>query len=489
MKFSVVKIVQSYINKKNINNLKKTINIRNLIICVVALLVFISAYYFSRPVVFDYESNKKVFENKISNYLKASSSIEGGISFSFFPRPRIIVENLNVKLNESNNKPLILNKSNFFVPISKLHSPNKIKIKKIYVTEQKIKIYPSQFKNYLEYFQKNNVNNIIFKNCEIFFVDAQSNIISINDFDLKNKFSEKKGSISAQGIFSQNKFKLKFVNQKDQEKYLDFSIPDLNTKLKITFNKESKLEKKSGKLNLKIIDNILMLNFFEDKNYEISNSFFRNKFLNSKIDGKINFKDNFYFDLSFDVNQVNLRKLFQDFAGSENSQSPVSFNISKKINGKAKVKIGRNETYFGRIDATNFILLFENGDIKIKSGSISLGKNAKSKFAGSISGQGKDQKITFFINFFAEDGKNFLKKLNMKTKDNNFSFSAIGTINIMQKKIRFNNLTISEEKVQGRNLSIVENYFNQYVIDDNPLGFFDFFKIKKFVSKVNQDFE
>ena len=77
----------------------------------------------------------------------------------------------------------------------------------------------------------------------------------------------------------------------------------------------------------------------------------------------------------------------------------------------------------------------------------------------------------------------------MKTKDNNFSFSAIGTINIMQKKIRFNNLTISEEKVQGRNLSIVENYFNQYVIDDNPLGFFDFFKIKKFVSKVNQDFE
>ena len=50
MKTSAIKIVQSYFNKKNINNLKKFINARNIIIGVVAFFVITTVYYLLRPV-------------------------------------------------------------------------------------------------------------------------------------------------------------------------------------------------------------------------------------------------------------------------------------------------------------------------------------------------------------------------------------------------------------------------------------------------------
>ena len=145
------------------------------------------------------------------------------------------------------------------------------------------------------------------------------------------------------------------MNEKNKEKYLDFSVPNLSTYLKIIFNEESNLEKTSGKLNLKIFNNIFLLNFDGDNIYKISESFFRSKFLNSKLDGTINFKDNFYFDLNSRINQVSLRKLFLYYDSSIRDKSSGQFNISKKINGKINVNLKKNESYIGVVEKTNFI--------------------------------------------------------------------------------------------------------------------------------------
>ena len=304
MKTLNIKIVTSYLNKKNINNLKKLINTRNLIIGTVVFTIVIILSYLLRPVFFDYESNKEILKEKINNYLKVQSNITGDVSYYFFPKPRIVVENLEINFDDSNKKPIILKKSNFSISLFKLKSLNEIEIKKTYITNQRIQIFPTQFKSYLEYFQKYNVENFILKNCEIFFIDSQNNDISINNFNLKNYFRKNKETISIKGVFAQNKFKIRFLNEKNKEKYLDFSVPNLSTYLKIIFNEESNLEKTSGKLNLKIFNNIFLLNFDGDNIYKISESFFRSKFLNSKLDGTINFKDNFYFDLNSRINQV-----------------------------------------------------------------------------------------------------------------------------------------------------------------------------------------
>ena len=115
-------------------------------------------------------------------------------------------------------------------------------------------------------------------------------------------------------------------------------MPSLNTKLKIDFDKNSNLKKTAGKLNLKILNNILLINFDGEKSYKLSDSFFRSKFLNSKINGTINFKNNFYFDLNLGINQVNFKKLFKYYNFFDDPYSN-QFNISKKINGKINIKL------------------------------------------------------------------------------------------------------------------------------------------------------
>ena len=489
MKTSAIKMVQAYLNKKNINNLKKFANTRIIIIGIVAFVVIIAAYYISKPIFFNYESSKEIFEKKISNYLKTNSKIKGDISYYFFPSPRITVKNLELNFDKSGDDPIILKKSNFLISVSELKSPKDIKIKKAYVSDQRIKIYPKKLKNYIEYFQKNNVDNFVLKNCEIFFVDNQNNDISITNFDLKTTFDKDREKISINGVFSGSKFKLNFLDEEKKEKYLDFSIPDLNARLKIIFNKDSNLKKSSGKLNLKILNNILSLNFDGGEVYKISESFFRNKFLNSKLEGTINFKDNFYFDLNFKINQINLRKFFLHSYSFLKDDSSGQFNISKKINGKVNVDLKRTDSFVGRIEKTNFTLLFENGGLKIKSGSANIGKNGRLKFNISLLGAGKDQKIIFFINFLSEKGKEFMKKFNLSTEEGSINLNAIGSINVAGKKIKFDNLIVNKEKLQGRNLNLVEDSFDKYVIKENILGFLDFFKIKKFTKEVFENLE
>ena len=111
MKTSAIKMVQSYLSKKNINNLKEFINIRNIIISIFVLVVAGSLFYLSRPIFFDYESNKEFFKKKISNYLKIQTNIKGDISYSAFPTPRIVIKDLELNFTDSKKKPIVLNKS------------------------------------------------------------------------------------------------------------------------------------------------------------------------------------------------------------------------------------------------------------------------------------------------------------------------------------------------------------------------------------------
>ena len=92
------------------------------------------------------------------------------------------------------------------------------------------------------------------------------------------------------------------------KKYLKLIFPGLKQNLEINFDKQSTLKKLSGDLKLNIFDSILLLNFEGKDNFEISKSYLRNKYLNSKIDGKISFKNPFNFNVNLDINQINIKK-------------------------------------------------------------------------------------------------------------------------------------------------------------------------------------
>ena len=60
------------------------------------------------------------------------------------------------------------------------------------------------------------------------------------------------------------------------------------------------------------------MNFEGKDDFEISKSYLRNKYLNSKIEGKISFKNPFNFNVNLDINQINLRRLFKNYENNNN---------------------------------------------------------------------------------------------------------------------------------------------------------------------------
>ena len=83
----------------------------------------------------------------------------------------------------------------------------------------------------------------------------------------------------------------------------------------------------------------------------------------------------------------------------------------------------------------------------------------------------------------------FLKKFYLNTENQNISFNTSGKITLIEKKIKFDNLIINNQKLEGKNLNLVEDSFNTHVIKDSVLGSLDFFKIKKFVREAHEILE
>ena len=133
MKTSAIKILQSYFNKKNIYNLKKIVNGKKLAIGSIAIFIFIILTYLLRPIFFDYELEKQVLKNKIDNHLKLQTNITGEISYYFFPKPRVVVEGLELDFANSKKRELVIKNSIFYISPFKLQSLKNIEIKKVYI--------------------------------------------------------------------------------------------------------------------------------------------------------------------------------------------------------------------------------------------------------------------------------------------------------------------------------------------------------------------
>ena len=294
MKTSASKIIKLWLNKLKLNKSKNYLNKQTISIGITTIFILMILFYFLRPVYFDYQGNKKFFENKINTIFKLKMNIDGNISYKIFPTPRILVENVNLNFIKSNKKKIKINK--LYILISPLNLDNfqKIYPKKILVKNQEIKIYPVDFKNYFNYLTLHKEKTLTFKNSNFFFIDAQGNKVVFSNANYKEKLSERKHKIESTTTFAQNKINIKFLNRTGSEKYLKISIPSLKQSLDVTFDKESNLNFLSGELKLKFLETFLLINFKGKKDFKISNSFLRNKFLNSKINGMISFKDKLF---------------------------------------------------------------------------------------------------------------------------------------------------------------------------------------------------
>jgi len=485
MKNSAIKIVSSILNSKDFKNLKKYINKKTILFGIFIFFFFILGYFLIKPYFYDYNLNAKLIENKIFKQFKVNTKISGDINYKILPSPRITIKKVSLKF-EKKNEPISIEEISLLLPTFHNNQFKNLDFEEFLISNMSIQVYPNDFVDYFKFFTKIDKNEITLKNCKLFFLDEQKNKVLFENLNLKEKFSKKVHSINIDSIFSKNKLKVKFKNLIGGEKKLDLKLPQINTTVNILFDSSSTLKDIKGKSKIKLFDSILVLNFTGAKEFKIFESFLRNKYFNSKIEGNVSFIKNFFFNLNFDVNQISLRKLL--FRFFPENETPIVFNsgISKKINGTIKISMKYSQSFIGRINDLNMVLIFENGDLRIKNGSAKLPHDSTIKFDLLYGDNSNNPFLDFSLNFYSQDTKKFLRKFNVYgSVDKETSLSTKGKINLRNNKIKFFSIVSDKsEKFDRQDVLNIEKNFNQNVLNTGILGVTDFFKIKKFANEL-----
>ena len=486
MKTSAIKIFKSWFNSLTVNNFKKQLNQKTIVLGTIVLFTLIIIIYFTRPFIFNYDLEREFIEKEINRVFKLQAKIKGNISYNFLPSPRLVVEKIDLGFNNSDKNKINVVKSKILLSPLKLMNIKNLRLEKFLISDEKIQVYPDEFKNYLKYFSLQKDNNLFLKNSELFFINRQKDEVLFNNFYFKQKTKNKTNKITLNTFFSNNKVKIKFLDELDKKKYFKASIPTLDVFLDIVFDSGSDLENFSGQLKLDLLQSILLINFKAKEYFVISESFFRNKFINSKLEGKILLKDNFVFDLNLSVNKINLRKLlFYYFSPRGNSSASIS-GISKKINGEISIKNKSANSFLGKINNTQATLIFENGDVKIKNGFANFLHDTKVNFDALYTLDRGIPKIDFSINLHSDTPKGFFRKFDLYGfQEKKISIFSKGSLNLQRREIKFKDIVINGNERLGKgDILVVEKKFNKNVIGSSVLDIFDFFKLKKFAKEV-----
>ena len=484
MKNSATKIASSILNSMDFKNLKKNLN-KTILFGIFISFFFIFGYFLIKPYFYDYNSNIKLIENKIFKQFKINTKINGDIYYKILPSPKITIKKVYLKF-EKENESINVEEINIFLPIFHNEKFKNLDFKKFLISNKSIQVYPNDFGDYFKFFTKLDKNKIILKNCNLFFLDEQKNKVLFENFNLKEKYINKVHSISIESIFSKNKLKIKFKNLIDGEKKLDLKLPQINTTVNILFDPTSTLSDIKGKSKIKLSDSILVLNFTGEKKFKIFDSFLRNKYFNSKIEGDISFIKNFFFNLNFDVNQISFRKLLFRFFPEIETSVVLNSGISKKINGTVNISMKHSQSFIGRINDLNMVLVFENGDLRIKNGSAKLPHDSNVEFDLLFADNSNSPFLDFSFNFYSQNTKKFLRKFNIyRSVDKETSLSTKGKINLRNNKIKFFSIVSDKsEKFDRQDVLNIEKNFNQNVLNTGILGVTDFFKLKKFANEL-----
>ena len=482
MKNSAIKIVRYMLNKKNYEKLNQYLNKKTIFTSIALFFLLVTSIYLIKPYFYNYDSNKNIFENKIKKEFEIDIKINGKLSYNLLPYPRINIKKAKLKL--SKNKQILIDELYISIPLFISKNIKDLNFKKIIISDQTIQVYPKDFKNYFKYYTILKEKNIYFKNCTLFFLDEQKNKVIFENFYLTEKFKRNLHTISIESIFSQNKFKINFINKINGEKKLDIIFPQIDTDINVVFDQSSSLSGVNGKTKIKLLDNIFVINFKGKDKFKIYDSFLRNKFINSKIDGDISVIDNLFFDLNLDINQIKFRKLLLNYFSTEKGYSFLETGLIKKINGKINILIKNTNSFIGRINNLKMKLILENGDIRLQNGTAFLPHNSKIGFNLLFSDNQNDPFLDFNLIFNSVDTKKFLRKLNVYDAiDKETIVNAQGKINLVSKKIKFRNIILNKrEKLDRKKISSLEKNFNEFVLKDGIIGLTDFFRIKKFIN-------
>tara|TARA_Y100000816_G_scaffold14622_1_gene9583 strand:+ start:737 stop:2137 length:1401 start_codon:yes stop_codon:yes gene_type:complete len=426
------------------------------------------------PNFFNYEK-KAIFvkKNLIEDYNFKIDRFEK-IEFQSLPSPRLKFKNVLINLN---NSKLQLNIKNLVIypKLLSIYNYEKFQTKKIFLKDNNISLQLSDLKFFTKqiFSQK---NKLIFDNLNLQVEDNNKLIFTLKNIRFSN-YGYQKDLITGE-IFGK-KFKTKINGNK---KDIKFKLLNSGVSADINFETNQKSDSIIGNFKSKILNTNLKFDFdFDYKSMKIYNSFFRSKNLSLKNNNLIIVDPYLNIISKFKIEEIN-PKIFK----SINFYRLLEYkSFLKKINSKNEIIFKSKKFSQNLIDELNLKIEFVYGTISYNK-RFSIQDNIFQ--CEGILNTLEEYPLLFFDCKIDSDKKKILKVFSINTKEKNkiIKINAKGSLNILNNKINFKDISINEDyTATEEDLRYYKESFERIVIDKSILEMFNLRKMKEFILEVS----
>ena len=409
----------------------------------------------------------------IKNYLEENYNFKikeyENIKYKAFPLPRLEFKKTQIKFLKSNAN-FDVNYLKVYPKIFSIYNSNHFEANKIIFKENDVNLKISNFFTFIEQLSKQR-KKIYFNRLNLKIVKDNKLVIKLENIFFSN-FGFKKNSIEGK-VFGK-KFKAKL---EDNLELIEFKF--LNSG--ITTNLELNEKTKTGTFKSKILNSNLKFDFeYDNERFKIFNSYFRSKNLSFDNVTLITLAPFFEIETNFELEDLN-SEIFEKI----NFLKFLEFeNIIKKINSKNIIIYEPKKYSKNFIDNLNLKVDLANGRLNYEKDFL-IEKNIF-KCKGDLNLLDEYPLLYFDCSVLIKDKKRLFKKfsINIKSGDKISRFKVKGNLNILNKKINFEQISFNEKKFLKEDLKYFKNSFEKILFDKRFLEIFEIKKIKNYLLEV-----
>lgn len=439
------------------------------------LFSFITLVLFlSIPQLFDYKKREETIKKYLSKNYGIQIDALNKIEFNSFPVPHLELESLLSNLNSKSIK-IKTEKLIIYPKIFSIYNIDDFDVRKINFLNNNIKMNLQDLK-----FFSNNIfkldKKISFKNLNIEIEDSNKKIINLRDINFSN-FGYSKNIIT--GEIFENKFKIKL---NDSLSKVNFELLDTGVTAVLYISENNLDTKNQAQLNGKVLKSNFKLDFtYDDSFIEINNFIFRNKELSFDSNGFLELKPYF---------KINTKSIIKDFNANLIKNLNIEYFLSlkdfiKRLNSENKIIFKSNKFNRSLIDSFDIETRLVYGRLNtLKNFLIS---NSKFTCLGELNLLKEFPIYYFDCSINSPDKKKLLKiiKVNKNFKDKKLDLNIKGNLNILNKKINFDNIEIDNQySATKKDLKYYKITFEKNLFDENFIKIFDMKKIESFFSDI-----
>ena len=437
---------------KNLNfilRLKK--NSKYILYLPVFIIIFLFIYFYI-PKFFNYTPNL------IQESLKKNSEINikniSNINYKFFPSPRLKLFGSDLEFQEG-----FLKVENAEVDIV-LNPLSIINYKILDYNKLLIRGGSSNFEinniNQLFNYIKKNKKKINFKKNKIILLGEKKKLFEINESSTRFDIQKKTKQLKINGLFLNHKISFVLETKPDSTMEIILKVPELDWSTNILLENKEDFKKFQGLAKFEVLNNFFQFNLITDKRITINKGFVRSSLVNSAFEGNFSLHPFFSFNLDFQLNSLDIKKLIQIFQQKYFLNSRIGIELIKKIDGSLTFK----DMFEGTVLFKNREVLFQN---------FKVGKKTQILFDAKVSELGKKVKIQFNLS------KNIKNK---KTPTKSIKLS--GFLIPSSSKVTFEKIAVGKEIFTEKKIKNYEKKFKIEVINNSIINIFNKKKLNNF---------